>query len=567
MSRMYRFIVLMAALVFGVTAGAQNLDPTVEVSRAYEGTLIEAHKPVMEISVPDSVNNFRLDFDYSVFESPYKGSYEFNPYMASMRPEATPYDPQVFYLRAGAGYRLHPVADLIWSPDFKKGFRLDIYAIHRSYVGDYRNISVAERGQKFYLDGAPKGWKGYDFHTNAGVSGRYEWESGTFDFDASYLGIQAKDTLKKRSFNGLDLSVGVASKKAKTFVYDVSMDYRFADDKNDDSMKGLQEHLFSFDADLGPKFKIDHKILFNFGADMALYSKTKDWGTANIHFTPHYVFEKGRWQIDAGVRLDFLVSSNDTGNLRANKRQQLVYPDVHVEFSVIKNAMNLYAEAKGGTRLNTYSGMVLRNHFADTDFLHGNIFDADVERVRTVLGLKGRIGSRFSYDLRGGYVGYANGILDALYLGNGMQMMPRIGYATYQSAFAQFNWLLDTERFRFDGTVSYAGYWGFQDAQWLFEPASFTGDVAMEGNIRKRIFFGADCSFATKRSLIVDPGLFRDVLYIPMYADLGVYVEVATSRKLSFWARGGNLLNMTIQRTPLYAEGGINFTAGICLNL
>ena len=54
---------------------------------------------------------------------------------------------------------------------------------------------------------------------------------------------------------------------------------------------------------------------------------------------------------------------------------------------------------------------------------------------------------------------------------------------------------------------------------------------------------------------------------IPAYADLGLSFEYALSRKLSLWARGGNLLNMTIQRTPLYAEGGINFTAGICLNL
>ena len=54
---------------------------------------------------------------------------------------------------------------------------------------------------------------------------------------------------------------------------------------------------------------------------------------------------------------------------------------------------------------------------------------------------------------------------------------------------------------------------------------------------------------------------------IPGYADLGVNFEWVTSRKLSLWARGGNLLNMTIQRTPLYAQGGISFTVGICLNL
>ena len=55
--------------------------------------------------------------------------------------------------------------------------------------------------------------------------------------------------------------------------------------------------------------------------------------------------------------------------------------------------------------------------------------------------------------------------------------------------------------------------------------------------------------------------------YIPGYADLGVYAEYVTSRSLSFWLRGGNLLNMTIQRNPLYAEKGPYFTAGICLNL
>ena len=35
----------------------------------------------------------------------------------------------------------------------------------------------------------------------------------------------------------------------------------------------------------------------------------------------------------------------------------------------------------------------------------------------------------------------------------------------------------------------------------------------------------------------------------------------------SAWARGGNLLGMTIQRSLLYAEKGPYFTLGICLNL
>ena len=138
MFKIYRYAMIMAAALISAAAAAQNLDPTVEVSRAYEGNLVEVHKPAMEMAVPDTVQQFRLDFDYSVFDSPYKGSYEFNPYLTTMRPAASVFDPNVFYLRAGAGYRLYPVADIIWSPAFKKGFKMDVYAVHRSYVGDYR---------------------------------------------------------------------------------------------------------------------------------------------------------------------------------------------------------------------------------------------------------------------------------------------------------------------------------------------------------------------------------------------------------------------------------------------
>ena len=49
--------------------------------------------------------------------------------------------------------------------------------------------------------------------------------------------------------------------------------------------------------------------------------------------------------------------------------------------------------------------------------------------------------------------------------------------------------------------------------------------------------------------------------------NLGVYAEFAFTRKLSFWLRGDNLLNADIQRVPLYTEGGIGATVGICLNL
>lgn len=142
---------ILAATVF--TAAAQNLDPTVEVSRKYEGKLMDVHKPDMEMAVPDSVHRFDLDFDYSVFDNPYKGSYEFNPYTMDMKPESRKTSPAQFYMNVGAGYTLHPTLDVLWSPVLTGPFKVDVYGSNRSYIGDYRASHVGDPPAGTYFKG------------------------------------------------------------------------------------------------------------------------------------------------------------------------------------------------------------------------------------------------------------------------------------------------------------------------------------------------------------------------------------------------------------------------------
>jgi hypothetical protein len=82
-------------------------------------------------------------------------------------------------------------------------------------------------------------------------------------------------------------------------------------------------------------------------------------------------------------------------------------------------------------------------------------------------------------------------------------------------------------------------------------------------NWNKRVFAGVDCIFASKRK----GGIDGQLAVIPGFADLGLTAEYAVSRKFAVWLRGGNLMNMTVQYSPLYAEKGINFTAGVRLKL
>jgi hypothetical protein len=528
------------SLLFAISVSAQDLDPTIEVSRAYEGKLIEVHKPSLEMAVPDTMHRFDLDFDYSVFDSPYKGSYEFSPYVLQMNPSSAPMSGKSFYLRAGAGYTLHPTLDLLWSPLKKEAFSMDIYASHDSYIGTYRAIGSAPE------------WKGYDMVSTAGADFGYDWKKAALEFGAAYYGVADKDIRRGRTYNAADIYAGLKSKLAwpGNWNYDLQFAYRVAADKSTLSPVSFNEHDFKADLCIKPDFRKIGKMFLNLGFEVDSYSHAGTRTVGGFYLVPHYVLTIGPLSVDAGLRLSVLMNT---------VRSQIVYPDVKVGLTVLPDAMKLYLNVGGGDKINTYASLLEGNSHLGMEYGLGgplSVVDATVERVSAVLGLAGRITSFFSYDIRGGYVNYKSAPLYAVIEDSAAGYLPVLGYTSYQKCFVAFDWGLTLQDVRFDGTVEYTHAWGSHNPDMLI-PAAVTGDVSAAYNWNRRVNAGLDCRFATARSAAG----FR----VPGYADLGVSAEYAMNKKIAFWIRGGNLLNMEIQRDILYAEKGISFTAGICL--
>ena len=136
---MRRNIILtfVASLVCATSFAQSNLNPTVEVTNTYQGDPSAVHKPQIGMAIPDSLLRFDMDFGYEVFEKPYQGAYNFKPYMLAMKPEKNAFRGRKLYLRAGAGYSLHPQLDFVYSPEPKGPFQMSVYAGHRSYFGKY----------------------------------------------------------------------------------------------------------------------------------------------------------------------------------------------------------------------------------------------------------------------------------------------------------------------------------------------------------------------------------------------------------------------------------------------
>ncbi len=619
---MKKIYIAAALLLPAALASAQNLDPTVEVTTAYQAGQIEVNKPMIEMAVPDTVTQFRIDFDYSVTSNPYRGSYSFTPYALDIRPVSPAEKSGIFFLRVGAGYSLHPTADLVFTPRLKSdSFALTVYGTHRSYFGKYRSLSAVTDGDKTKIkwdkDAGKDRFSGYNSYTNAGIYGRKDWETGYFLFDAGYTGYARRDTSLRRGYDAVRARLKVASRNdaRKYFYYDIDLSYMYGEDKVTprgtanpvpyaDGKASLSGHDLSLKISVGPVFSHAERLIFDINLDAASYGSYLSSYSGMFGINPKYIVRSGRWFLNLGARVSAFVNDDDTewpeSSYKAASMHktdgQFVYPDVEIAFDAVEKHLNIYAKATGGNEINRYSSLVGRNPFLSLNYAWNYagmpLMDNTVERVNGSLGLRGSIGSRFSFDIYGGYARYNGLLLDAVVSGTGSVtdaatggsgLQPTVSYAEYCDkwyAALQMGWHsrdVDAKAF-----LAYTSTDVVDSEEIGFEPAPFAAGLDVSYTWKNRVTIGLNCECATARdgySAVMETltsdltgesvtSLTRGPLYrIPGWFDLGLSAEYRFSSKLSFWIYGSNLLNQTIQRSPLYCTSGIAATAGIALTL
>ena len=223
--------ILTTAILAAVSALAsgQNLNPTVEVTNAYEGGASSIVKPVQVMAVPDTVMQFNLDFDYSVFEKPYQGAYEFKPYYVQLKPNPRPSTQERFYLRLGAGYTLHPELEMAWNPIRKEKYQVGVYATHKSYFGRYHLFETQQEDDLYLLVPSGEKMNGCLADTKAGVDGTYAWGGGMATLDVGYRNRMADDAFHYQKMGGVEAAGRIRSFPADEphFLYDAALKYHF----------------------------------------------------------------------------------------------------------------------------------------------------------------------------------------------------------------------------------------------------------------------------------------------------------------------------------------------------
>ena len=559
---MKRVLITISLLAACVALQAQNLNPVVEVTNVYAREATGIEKPNQLLSLPDSVYKFDLDFDYTVKSTPYKGAYEFNPYLVQLRPSARLSGEQKLYLKAGAGYRMHPEVDFVWNPLRTKNFRLDVYATHNSYIGRYRNITVQENVVDW--DGTMRDMSGICSKTSVGTDLWAAFKGGEFTANLQYRNILATDYFgyegpRSRTHNRGQFEARVQNKPTAKFIYNVGTRLAIL------GINTTQEFHTVSDATLGFRMGRNNSLRITAGLETVGFEENQSG--LKLEVTPHYQFAGKRFNLDLGVKYSYISSSP----LAYAYKGGILFPDVNFSFR-ITDATVVYAAATGGDKLNCKDSLL-----EDNPYLGGYKWHRDVivNRIHVFGGIRGSVAGKFSYDLRGGYkwvdnaYGWTYAEVDPAWTSSQLNpanagetyLVPMMVYVSpLHTYYGQLTLSWVSASWDILGYVNY-GYTPMPNLETVIEknvfaPPAFTAHGHVFYKWANRIKVGATIQTRSK---------FKNRRPIPGYQDLGFEADYAFSRHMAVWLKLGNILNQTIQKTPFYAEAGIYGSVGIKL--
>ena len=541
---MRKSIFALAALVLCAPLFAQNINQTVQVTNDYVTRFADFQKQGGAMSVPDSLYRFDYHFDYSVFETPYKGSYEFSPYRVRITPKARLYDGNKFFLRAGAGYSLHPQFEMAWQMLEEKDFTIGMFADVKGFAGTY--LSHVSRDPI----------KGYDLTSHVSFNGQAIRPATRLSYQLGYDGIFSNDSDEYspfRSFFHSGFVTGRIQSRERSenhFFYDIDLRFRHSVEDLPDWMGSYdtRESNVYFGASLGPVLQEKYRILLDgifemesLGVYEAMFRNGHNVNYARIR--PHVDFLLGSVRVDAGVRLDWTEFDNST------QKPFTIAPDVMARLAILDADLDLYAGVSGGQVMEGHLTLKQINHFS---IRPNTIASVSREKIRARAGVEGHWNAGLQYAFEAGYVSYAH------------KPLPTFGgirFVDYQSAYAKTTLGWKSERLDVDGSLSYA-YQVLPEGVDAFAPAAFTADVRGTYNWDRTVFVGAFVEAATARKYL-DAGKEP----MPGYANVGVNAEYRFNRHWGVWIEGANLLGMEIERFPGYVEKGPYATLGITLKL
>ncbi len=535
-----KIITIALSALLGLAAYAQGIDAEVSVTGDYEATLGRLAKQGMQMYVPDTAYHFNYSFDYSVFDSPYKGAYEFSPYTVKIVPEAVRADAHTLYAKAGLGYSLNPLLQAVYSPAPKGDFSLSLYQDLHGYLGNYWGV-----GSDLKLMRSQ--WFGSDLSEDFGVNLAWRKKAFMATVDAGYRGIYTYEPTLADYMNSLAVRGRIRSNAnpGDVFYYDVALSVRALNDYAVTVYDPVSMFHCSYDLQgtVGPIIRGFELFTIGFEARHDDYYQIYNSGATLLSATPAFSLSRGPVRLNIGATVSW------AGSLHFN-------PMASVRGSFADGVLDIEAGVKGGARMHDFYSFKDKWSRFNASFT-SDISAVEHERFNAYLLAEGRIGHFFQYGVKGGYAGLSSSPMLSIAM-SGTRPAACIRYVSYNYAYADMSAAWTSERVDVIGTLALRKS-GIGSNAGVFDIPLVEGGLQVRYNWYRRIFAEASFSGMTERRMAG----YR----LPAYGDLGLSLEYRMPRMWGFWIEGSNLLDMAIQRLPGFVERGVNIRVGASLYL
>jgi hypothetical protein len=239
------------------------------------------------------------------------------------------------------------------------------------------------------------------WNINAGYQNQmYNWYGLPASFGNSLTPLESSALINginpQQSYNTISAGGSIAFEEG--IVKDVNLELtHFSDAFSSSENRFLLAPIFKFDV---MDESIKTKVIVDYldGSFKKNYFETNtadiNYGFTNLGIVPSFVMKRDDWTIDIGAGLVYSMGKEN------NTNKFYVYPSVTASYKVVGDLMIFYASAIGNLQQNTY------NSFADGNpFVSPTLYIKPTNELYDVhAGLKGKLASTVSYDIKASYI-------------------------------------------------------------------------------------------------------------------------------------------------------------------
>ncbi len=545
---------------------------TVTVTKAYSPTISDAFKIKSIPNLNDSIVLQKKKINYSIFSVPVASTFTPAKGKASTVKKAVPEKMYNSYASLGLGNFNNAMADFYTSRALNRDETLDIGLNHNSSRGDIDGSALDNVYYNTKLD-ASYAKKGRDLHWGANIGFQhqlYNWygiPDGAFSEDV----INSID--ERQNYYSLDAGARVTMDDS-FFKNAEILGRRFWDATDSGENRAVFKTTFEFPVNqemIALRTKLDYV-----GGDFT-YSNLNTEDPSGINYShiqfginPNLTILQDDLTLNLGVGLVYgLDTENSDGNF-------YIYPNVTASYRLVDETVIAYGGIQGELRQNSFHDFVGENPFVSPTL---DIQPTD-EQYNAYVGLKGKLFSNLSYNIKGSYTAENRKPLFKLnpqnlfrndekgyFYGNSFEVF--YDDAKTLGIFGELN--LDINRNFSLGINAEVYDYDTETDNPAWNLPDMTASLFMDYQIDKKWFMGANLFFVGERedvaSVFIQNVLPSDfpatLVTLDSYFDANAHVGYRITDQWSVFVRANNIGNNNYERFANYRVQGFQVLGGV----